>query len=372
VADVVLRLKGVTKRFGGFTALDDLSLDIVEGEILTLLGPSGCGKTTSLRIMAGLETPDVGDVFLRERPLVSISRGIFVSPHKRNMGMVFQSYAIWPHMSVFDNVAYPLRVRRVKHKQLHAQVMRTLELVGLAGLEHRQGPQLSGGQQQRVALARALVFEPGVLLMDEPFSNRDANLREQMRTQLRVLLKRIPDITVVFVTHDQAEALSLSVRSAVMTRGRIEQLGTPRRVYEHPATPFARDFLGRTIVVKGRIVGSISAKELCVQVGTPGNGPTLTAVANGHQFPEGTDVCLCIRPEDVEVVIANPANQQARSNDLLGTVESTSFVGDHLDCRVRIGEHATLSLSLPRSMVVADGTGVLLRITPSAASVWPV
>jgi ABC-type Fe3+/spermidine/putrescine transport system ATPase subunit len=366
--EVVLRLERITKRFGAFPALDDLSLDVAQGEILTLLGPSGCGKTTSLRVMAGLETPDVGDVFFRDKPLVSTRRGIFVPPHKRNMGMVFQSYAIWPHMSVFDNVAYPLRVRRVNRKQTQAQVMRTLEMVGLAGLEQRMGPQLSGGQQQRVALARALVFEPGVLLMDEPFSNLDANLRDQMRTQLRVLLKRIRDITVVFVTHDQTEALSLSDRIAVMNHGRIEQSGTPRQVYERPATPFVRDFLGRTLILKGRTVGPPSGTLLCVQLG-PTSAPMLTTLADGHQLAEGTDVCVCIRPEDVEVLPLTPDTHTAQ-NDMIATVESTAFVGDHLECRVRTTDGETLSLSVPRSISVTDGTRVRLRVAPSAAVVW--
>jgi iron(III) transport system ATP-binding protein len=170
VVEVVLRLEHITRRFGLETAVDDLSLDVMRGEILTLLGPSGCGKTTTLRIIAGLEAPDGGALYLRDRPLVSDTGGVFVPPHKRNMGMVFQSYAIWPHMTVFDNVAYPLRVRGVKSREIRERVLSCLELVGLAGLDQRQGPQLSGGQQQRVALARALVFEPSVLLMDEPFN----------------------------------------------------------------------------------------------------------------------------------------------------------------------------------------------------------
>jgi len=342
---------------------------VTQGEILTLLGPSGCGKTTSLRIMAGLETPDIGDVLYHDRPLVSTRRGIFVPPHRRNMGMVFQSYAIWPHMTVFDNVAYPLRVRRVNRKQIDMQVTRTLELVGLGGLEHRQGPQLSGGQQQRVALARALVFEPGVLLMDEPFSNLDANLRDQMRTQLRVLLKRIRDVTVVFVTHDQTEALSLSDRIAVMNRGRIEQAGTPRQVYERPATPFVRDFLGRTLVLKGQIAAAPAGTQVCVTLDAS-SAPIMTTVADGQHLTDGSEVCVCIRPEDIELSIVE-ADCQPQPNELIATVESTAFVGDHLECRLQIGNADPVSLSIPRSISVADSTRVRLRVPPTAAMVWP-
>jgi iron(III) transport system ATP-binding protein len=226
----MIRITKLSKLFGRVKAVDDLNLEIEEGEIFTLLGPSGCGKTTTLRLIAGLEWPDHGEIVLGEHTVLSVRRDIFVPSHKRNLGMVFQSYAIWPHMTVFENVAYPLKVRHIASSQIRDRVIRTLDLVGLGGLENRQAPQLSGGQQQRVALARALVHEPRILLLDEPFSNLDAKLREQMRFHLKLLLKKI-NITVVFVTHDQIEALSLSDRTAVMNAGHIDQLGSPRELY---------------------------------------------------------------------------------------------------------------------------------------------
>src|SRR5438034_3148222 len=228
---MVLRLDGVTKVFGAVRALDGASLEVERGEIFTLLGPSGCGKTTTLRLVAGLEHPDAGEIALRGRIVASVPRRVFVAPHKRNLGMVFQSYAIWPHMNVFENVAYPLRLRGVKRSVVAEKVTRVLDLVGLAGLDERGATLLSGGQMQRLALCRALVYEPDLLLLDEPFSNLDAKLREQMRVELKVLQRRL-GVTVLFVTHDQIEALSLSDRIAVMHRGRVEQVGPPRCLYE--------------------------------------------------------------------------------------------------------------------------------------------
>src|SRR5437763_312066 len=232
--EVVLRLVGVSKFFGAVKAVDRVSLDVTEGEILTLLGPSGCGKTTTLRMAIGLERCSEGEILYQGR--VVDSARVHVPTHKRNMGMVFQSYAIWPHMTVFENVAYPLRVRGVKGSKVREEVQRVLELVDLPGLGERPATMLSGGQQQRVALARSLVFEPRILLLDEPFSNLDAKLREQMRAELRVLQRRL-GITVLFVTHDQVEALSLSDRIAVMNAGHVEQIGTPTELYLDPRTP---------------------------------------------------------------------------------------------------------------------------------------
>ncbi|MYK34154.1 MAG: ABC transporter ATP-binding protein, partial [Chloroflexi bacterium] len=211
MSDSILQLDRVSRTFGTTKAVDQVSLDVHAGEIFTLLGPSGCGKTTTLRLVAGLEQPDNGEIWVRDRLVASVPRNTFVPPHQRMMGMVFQSYAIWPHMNVFDNVSYPLRIRRMKRAEIRERVERVLNLVGLDGLESRPAPMLSGGQQQRVALARALIYEPAVLLLDEPFSNLDSKLREQMRVEVKQLQKTL-GITVLFVTHDQTEALSLSDR----------------------------------------------------------------------------------------------------------------------------------------------------------------
>jgi iron(III) transport system ATP-binding protein len=320
----MIKLQTITKCFGTVKAVDRINLEISAGEIFTLLGPSGCGKTTTLRLIAGLEEPDGGEIFLGDRVVVSVSEAIFVPPHKRNLGMVFQSYAIWPHMTVFENVVYPLRVRRVSAKESRERVLRTLELVELHGLEDRQGRQLSGGQQQRVALARALVHEPKVLLLDEPFSNLDAKLRELMRVQLKLLLRKLP-ITVVFVTHDQVEALSLSDRTAVMRAGQIDQLGTPQELYVNPTSPFVRYFLGRTVLLQATLVSKtdcrlsvrLTGSEICL---------LSTHCATAEPLSIGQTVCIAIRPEDIRI----PPLANARGFNIVpGIVESLLFTGDH-------------------------------------------
>ena len=264
-AKIAVRLKGLWKTYPGNVtpAVQDLSLDIHDGEILTLLGPSGCGKTTTLRMVAGLEKPDEGDIFFGDQAVVMTSRGLCLSPDKRNVGMVFQSYAIWPHMTVAENVAFPLKARRFPKKEIKERVARALELIGLSGFEDRPGPLLSGGQQQRVAFARALVTEPRVLLLDEPFSNLDAKLREQMRISVKLLQKRLK-IAMLFVTHDQIEALSLSNRIALINFGVVQQQGDPRLLYEKPANEFVRDFVGRTLLFRGTVQSGNPSGQIAI------------------------------------------------------------------------------------------------------------
>src|SRR6266581_5457509 len=252
MAQPVLEFRDVVKRFGTVPAVDGVSFSIQPGEIFTLLGPSGCGKTTTLRLVAGLEEPDDGEILVNGTPLTAPRRGIFVAPDKRQMGMVFQSYAIWPHLSVFENVAFPLRVRGEPSLTLSQRVLQALETVGLAGLERRGATELSGGQQQRVALARALVYAPAILLLDEPFSNLDAKLRERARDWLKELQHTL-GLTTVFVTHDQDEALSMSDRILVMTGGRILREGTPEEVYRQPRLRFVAEFLGQYNVLTGAV-----------------------------------------------------------------------------------------------------------------------
>ncbi|HZS03001.1 MAG TPA: ABC transporter ATP-binding protein [Chloroflexota bacterium] len=367
VGVAILRLEHLTKYFGAFKALDDVSLAIEEGEVFTLLGPSGCGKTTTLRCIAGLEQPDDGRIWLRDQPIVSVSDRICVPPHRRNMGMVFQSYAIWPHKTVFENVAYPLRVRRVGQAEVRRRVEWALELVGLEALADRQGPQLSGGQQQRVALARALVYEPAVLLLDEPFSNLDAKLREQMRVQLKLLLKQVA-ITAVFVTHDQVEALSLSNRIAVMHQGHVEQLGAPRELYERPATAFVRDFLGSTVLLRGYAGDGAQPGQVTVHL-TDVPGVTLHAVAGPHSVPPaGQAVLVAVRPEDIHF---DSAGYGGGPNALDGTLEALLFVGDHYECQVTLPGAQTVVLHAPRSTALREGDPVRLSVAPEGVSVWP-
>src|SRR6185503_8907762 len=237
--------------------------DINAGEVLTLLGPSGCGKSTTLRLIAGLEQPDAGKVWVRGRLVASPERNIMVPPEGRKVGLVFQSYAIWPHMTVAENIGYPLKVRRVDRNRIAGKVAEIIQLVKLDGLGQRMPTELSGGQQQRVALARALVYEPDLLLLDEPLSNLDSVLRKEMRIQLKALQARLAT-TVLYVTHDQEEAMSLSSRVIVMNEGRIEQIGSPRAVYERPATRFVQDFVGQTI----RLTGTVNADATQIAIGS--------------------------------------------------------------------------------------------------------
>ena len=361
----VLTLNGLSKFYGEVKAVDRLSLEIEEGEIFTLLGPSGCGKTTTLRMIAGLERPNEGEIFLKGRPVVSVNQGIYVNPEKRNMGMVFQSYAIWPHMTVAKNVSYPLQLRRVARNTVKEKVSKALALVGLHGLEDRPATHLSGGQQQRVAIARALVYEPEVLLLDEPLSNLDAKLREQMRLDLKLLQQRL-GITIVYVTHDQIEALSLSDQVVVLNEGRVEQQGSARTLYDQARTPFVRDFLGKSILLKGRIQ-SIETSGVKIELSqAPG---TFLHCSNNEniKFSLEQDVDLSVRPEDV--VFRDEDNDQ-QENILKGTVETVLFVGDRSECQVKIGEDLIL-LYTPRNKSLKPHQKVSLHLPKETVSLWP-
>ena len=375
VGETVLALDRVSKRFGEAAAVDSVSLSIRRGEVFTLLGPSGCGKTTTLRLVAGLERPDAGEISLRDRVVASASGRVFVVPNQRNLGMVFQSYAVWPHMTVFDNVAYPLRLRGRPRPEVREKVMRVLDLVGLTGMESRQGTLLSGGQMQRLALCRALVYEPDLLLLDEPFSNLDAKLREQMRGEVKLLQRRL-GITVLFVTHDQVEALSLSDRIAVMHGGRVEQVGSPRALYERPTSAFVRDFLGQTVVLAGHVttasdVASGSDPE-CVVVALNGalTGFTLAGRrASSAPLGPGAAATIAIRPEDIRV---GPEDaERGDANHLLGAIGALSFVGDRYEARVSLGGDHCIVLLLSRAREWREGERVRLGFPPETVSVWP-
>src|SRR5438128_382254 len=342
------------------------------GEVFTLLGPSGCGKTTTLRLVAGLERPDRGEITLRDRVVASASRRIFIAPNQRNLGMVFQSYAVWPHMTVFENVAYPLELRGMKRAQIRDKVTRVLELVGLAETEARAGTLLSGGQMQRLALCRALVYEPDLLLLDEPFSNLDAKLREQMRVEVKLLQRRL-GITVLFVTHDQVEALSLSDRIAVMHRGRVEQVGPPRCLYEEPASAFVRDFLGQTVILHGR-VGRLPSGHAPPVVAVELNGALAGRTLAGRAAPSvalshGGAAHLAIRPADLQVAPHDPPRRE--TNWLPGVIESLSFVGDRYEARVALGGEYHVALVIPRGREWREGERLQLGFPPERMSVWP-
>ncbi len=328
--------KTFTTDRGGVKAVQDIGFTVEEGRFYTLLGPSGCGKTTTLRCIAGLERPEGGTIRLGDRVLSG--KGRFVPPYARDIGMVFQSYAIWPHMSVFQNVAFPLEVARPKPSstEIKKAVGEALVLVGLEGLEERPAPQLSGGQQQRLALARALVRRPRLLLLDEPLSNLDAKLRERMRIELRELQRRL-GITTVYVTHDQGEALFLSHRVAVMQEGRIVQEGSPREIYGQPASGFAADFVGSATFLAGDVIdGGIRALGGIVRCAVP------------SELKTGDKGLLVLRPENVMV----RGTPEARPNEFGGKLEIAAFLGDHLDCIVSIGDTLVRARAHPSSRLV--------------------
>jgi ABC-type Fe3+/spermidine/putrescine transport system ATPase subunit len=365
-----LRIQNLYKTFDRVVAVNGINLEIAEGEFFTLLGSSGCGKTTTLRMVGGLEKPDVGEIHLGGQCLVSPQKNLFIKPEKRNMGMVFQSYALWPHMTVFENVSYPLKLRGIKGREAEKKVADVLALVGLAGLEERPAPALSGGQQQRVALARALVFSPKVLLLDEPLSNLDAQLREEMRRELKSLQQRV-HITVIFVTHDQIEALSLSDRIAIMKFGVLEQVGTPEEVYYHPATPFVRDFLGKTFLLPGKVSG-VDRQQVNVEVEAIAAGPLVlpqsNIVSSANGVPTlGQGVMVAIRPEQVSILgtIAD-----GRPNTIQASLQAVLFLGDRYEYTVEIGSETRVLVS-PASQQVKRGDKIFLELNPEGMTLWP-
>jgi len=369
-----LRLEAITKLFGAFAAVDGLALDILRGEVFALLGPSGCGKTTTLRLIAGLDQPDAGRITLDGRTLVSADENIFVPAQKRDMGLVFQSHAVWPHLTVFENIAYPLRVRSAPAAEIGKAVRQIIAQVGLTGMEQRPSTTLSGGQQQRVALARALVYRPKVLLLDEPFSNLDVKLREQMRIELKLLQRQV-GVTVILVTHDQSEALSLADRIAVMNYGRIEQVGGCAELYDRPATPFVRDFVGQTNTIPVTIAGANGAGgagEIIVAVGD-GKAKLISARS---MLPAGTpgQACVaCIRPESIRVgtaVGADGGGDGDGSNIVEAAIEALLFAGDRYECFVDFAGAKIMAIA-PRGETLAEGQSVRLQLPKKALTLWP-
>jgi iron(III) transport system ATP-binding protein len=342
--------------FGEHHAVRGVSIDVPQGEFYSLLGPSGCGKTTILRCVAGLERPDAGEISIGGEIVFSSERGIWVPPHLRNIGMVFQSYAIWPHMTVFENVAFPLRYEwpRPSRTEIRARVAKALHLVHLDGLEERPAPYLSGGQQQRLALARALVGEPRVLLLDEPLSNLDAKLREEMRFEIRQIVERL-GVTTLFVTHEQIEALTMSDTMAVMKDGAIVQEGSPASIYMRPAEEFIADFIGRTNFLKGIVVAIEEANEApLAHVETP-IGTLACRVDAGTRI--GDAITISVRPEHATLAPAGVIDV----NHFAGTIETVIYVGNMLDCLVAVDDER-LRLQLHPSVAAASGTVVSVHL----------
>jgi iron(III) transport system ATP-binding protein len=323
-----VRVDSLKKHFGSELVLDDVTFTAPDGEFTTILGPSGSGKTTVLRCIAGLEQPEEGEISIGKNLVFSSDRGVAVPPEERGIGMVFQSYAIWPHMTVFDNIAYPLQVRGMDKREIEKHVKYSLELVGLEGLEKRLAPNLSGGQQQRVALARALVYEPKVLLLDEPLSNLDARLRERMRTELKDLQRTI-SVTTIYVTHDRLEAMALSDVVALMKRGQIAAMGNPGEIYNNPPNRFVAGFLCRMNIFSGKQTGS-NKKGLTLIETTI--GPLYCEVP--EELKEESEVMVSIRRNEIEL----SREETEGDNILRGTVKNRLFEGDYVEYHLEVGD----------------------------------
>jgi ABC-type Fe3+/spermidine/putrescine transport system ATPase subunit len=346
---ITIEVEGLTKRFGETTAVDAVSFAMEDHEFFSLVGPSGCGKTTTLRCVAGLETADEGRIGIKGTVVYASAERIDVPTHHRAIGMVFQNYAVWPHMSVFQNIAYPLRLTGASRSDQRERVGRVLEMLGMEQLGARKPSQLSGGQQQRVALGRALVGEPDVLLLDEPLSNLDAKLREQMRIELK-RIQRETGIPILYVTHDQLEALSMSDRIAVMEGGRIHQVASPLEIYDRPATRFVLDFIGSVNYLPCELLEA-TPESLTLRVE---GGGTLKLPRPAY-VPEGREMMLAVRPEDMTL------GATAAGSDLLATVELRSFLGNLCEYRVR---HHDLELRVQteKSEIVSEGTDVVVSV----------
>ncbi len=352
-----LVMKGVSKRFGNVTAVDRVSLEVQEGESIVLLGPSGCGKTTTLRMVAGFLRPDSGEIWIGGRSVATPTFSL--PPERRGLSMVFQNYAVWPHMTVFENIAFGLRVRKRPESEIRSRVQNILQVVRMEALATRVPGELSGGQQQRVALARALILEPAMLLFDEPLSNLDATLREEMRFEIREIIRRLR-ITSLYVTHDQAEAMVLGDRIVIMREGRLEQIGTPEEIYWHSRTRFVASFVGVANLLPGEVTEAGPAEASVAVAGVVLRG----SLQDGESRPRlHEQVCLVVRPEDLEVW---PCDQGPEENSLTGAIAVRTFLGHTVELRVDTAAgrlRAMASTGCPHR----EGESVRLYIPPQRA-----
>jgi iron(III) transport system ATP-binding protein len=353
-----VRVSDLFKRYGDIVAVDGITMDFEKGTLTTLLGPSGCGKTTTLRCIAGLERPDRGVVSIGGSTV--FSRDTNLPPEKRMVGIVFQSYAIWPHMTVFDNIAFPLKIRHASKQETDQKVKKTMDLVRLTGLGDRPATQVSGGQQQRIALARALVFDPEVLLLDEPLSNLDTSLRDIVRLEVREIQRSL-GITTIYVTHDQTEALSISDKVVVLQTGRVMAVGSPKEIYSRPPNDFVASFVGKSNLVRGkfeRMDGRLAVVSTAL-------GDVSCSIVETPQAKQGDEVLVSIKPENV--LIAADA-QGAGMNSFRGQVELTSYLGAFSEVHVTLGEkgeNQTIRvLQNSESPAFADGRTVSVTLPP--------
>lgn len=362
----MVQIEALEKYFGEdkerVHVLKGISLDIPEGSLYTFLGPSGCGKTTTLRCVAGLERPDGGRISIGNQAVFASGERVYVPTNKRPIGMVFQSYAIWPHMTVAENVAYPLTIQRRPKAEIRRRVSDVLKIVGLDGLEDRPAPKLSGGQQQRVAFARALVNEPKVMLLDEPLSNLDAKLRVQMRSEIKALQRRT-HITTIFVTHDQSEALAISDQIAVMHGGKLIEVGSPRQLYTRPKRRFTATFLGLTNLIEGKVI-EVDGD------GRPGKIETKKGILTfipATSLKKDQQAVISIRPENIPVYKEKPPGLD---NVLEGTVKEAVFMGDAYQCKIAVGDD-WLAVHTHPFNTMTPGDRVYLHLDPGSCNGLP-
>jgi ABC-type Fe3+/spermidine/putrescine transport system ATPase subunit len=353
-----VRIEGVRKRFKTFDALSDVSFTVEAGSFTTILGASGSGKTTILRLLAGLETLDGGRITIGSETVSSVRPAVHKPPEERRVGFVFQNYALWPHMTIFEQVAYPLQARGHR-SEITRRVLDALTLVGLSGLAERYPSELSGGQQQRVSVARAIVYQPEVLLLDEPLSNLDAELRDYMRGELQALHRRI-GMTMLYVTHDQAEALTLSDHVVVMSQGRLIEEGTPREIYEHPKSLATARFVGASNTFSG------VAEQCDIDGGAQGRialdcGVRLTVPASSFStgIRIGDQVTVAVKPEDIDLV---PSSAQSEGNTCWGLVQSVAYLGSHHDLLVSVGEENPVTLRVRSRKTLVTNVGDMVGL----------
>jgi spermidine/putrescine ABC transporter ATP-binding subunit len=346
MADAMIEFRDITKRYGGLVANDHFTLTVRRGELMTLLGPSGCGKTTALRCLTGYVRPDEGRIFLDGRDVTDLPT------HQRELGMVFQNFALFPHMTVQENVEFPLMIRNVPSPERRERAVEALRLVRLEGYASHSPRQLSGGQQQRVGLARALVYRPKVLLLDEPLSNLDAKLREEMRFEIKEVVTRL-GITAVYVTHDQGEALALSDRVAIMNRGKLEQLGTPEEIYDQPHSRFVAEFIGLSNFLEG-YAQSVSGDSMQVRM-----GDRRVTTAPLPEAGPGQRLLLFVRPNDVELLGPGDAGG---ANVFEAQVEKVTYLGDTMDYRLTFGQGLEIRVQTDARKRHAPGSKVRIRL----------
>jgi spermidine/putrescine ABC transporter ATP-binding subunit len=329
----VVEVKELVKKFRHITAVDHVNLQVKKGKLMTLLGPSGCGKTTLLRCITGHLNPDEGKIFIDGEDVTS------VPTHKRELGMVFQAFALFPHMTAYENAEFPLKIRGFPKEEMRERVEEAIEMVRLKGWENHYPKQLSGGQQQRIGLARALVYRPKILLMDEPLSNLDAKLREQMRFEIKDLQAQL-NITTIYVTHDQEEALALSNSIAIMNEGKIHQVGTPKEIYEEPRTKFVADFIGLANFIKGVLTEFDSLGSAVVLSEDVGQ----LMVPSSHDLRKGGELLVFIRPNDIQLL--DPDDERAEDNAFEGLIEKATYLGDKVDYRIRASNNLELRVQV--------------------------